>query len=442
MASSFGWDSSISGDTSILGYGANDAVVMDVVTNEEHSLYRTYLPGTIFFKYLKLGASVDGSTVNLTALPLDTTVGEYPLIGEVVNISSTLNKFFYTRRIFLNNKLQISAPASIAKNTIPLDPNQYNESTQLAIEGHLHHSGEDLPQTFENENYEPRDSLHLLKHFDGDVVLQNRYGATLRFGSSQSENALNQEFVQKDDFSRILGPTKSKANDPIIIMRVGERENPIRTLTDDVNRSDGLVVEDINRDDSSFVLSSNQLINFHFSTSGNPTYFRSSQRLPNKDFIPFGEADPNDGLTKTPLSGKLSLLNSDTLVLNSKEHNIILSANQDVISLSNRDTIFDAGEDFIIGAKQIYLMAEESSEPFPTIASRRDTEVTGTVAIAEQVIEMFTEVLELLIPTFGFGSPYQAGATQVIQSPGAQKKKQDIINKLYKIKSNLVRIQK
>ena len=58
------------------------------------------------------------------------------------------------------------------------------------------------------------------------------------------------------------------------------------------------------------------------------------------------------------------------------------------------------------------------------------------------MIEMFTEVLELLIPTFGLGSPYQAGATQVMQSPGAQKKKHDIIKKLYKIKSNLVRIQK
>ena len=72
-------------------------------------------------------------------------------------------------------------------------PQDKNRNTAEAKENVMQHSSTVPSEHFENKNYQERESLHILKHFDGDVIIQNRYGATLRFGSSQLEKALNQE---------------------------------------------------------------------------------------------------------------------------------------------------------------------------------------------------------------------------------------------------------
>ena len=186
-----------------------------------------------------------------------------------------------------------------------------------------------------NENYQPQDALYNLKHFDGDVIIQNRYGATLRFGSSLSENALNQRTNQNGD-SIILGPTVPLNNDPIIVMRVGQQESPTITRSTDY----GLVVEDINNDLSSFVLSTNQLIEFKLDG------FRSSD---GDSYIKLGKTHITRNTGLTGLSGNQSLLTSGRIVVNAKTNNIILSAKQDLISLVSGDTVLDAGNDFVIG---------------------------------------------------------------------------------------------
>ena len=131
-------------------------------------------------------------------------------------------------------------------------------------------------------------------------------------------------------------------------------------------------------------------------------------------------------------------MNSGRLVLNAKTDNIILSSGQDFISLANRDTILDTGEDFIIGAKQIYLMSEESTSKLSERSYPREV-VTGTVAIAEMVEEIFVEILELLLPTLG-PAPYSAGASPLIITGIDGKYK--ILDNIKRIRSKLVRIQK
>ena len=384
------WDSSISGGQRSQGLDSSLAAVLDVITNEEHENYSAtgFNVGTIRFKYVDWGGHLDSADNSFYASPLDVDVQSYPLIGEVVSIQKVVGIPFYTRRININNKLQYNSFSNtLSSLSPPQSPQDKSRNTAAAKENVMQHSSTNPSEHFENKNYQERESLHSLKHFDGDVILQNRYGATLRFGSSQLENALNQQVIPIDDYRLKLGPTKEKGldtsnNDPIIIMRVGERDAPNTSTTSSL----GLVVEDINLDSSSFVLSSNQRINFKFA-SNDEVYFRSTGAL-NKDFI------SRDSETKlTPLNGNQSLLNSGRLVLNAKTDNIILSSGQDLISLTNRDTILDTGQDFVIGGKQIHLLSD---------AAEGQAELT--VAIAEKVIKVFEKLFEALTFTGAYTS--------------------------------------
>ena len=438
------WDSSISEGQKSQGLALNLAAVLDVITNEEHEDYSStgFNVGTIRFKYVGWGGHLDSADNSFYASSLDMDVQSYPLIGEIVFIQKVLGIPFYSRRININNKLQYNSFSNILSRLNPAKtPQDKNRNVAASKENVMQHSSAVPSEHFENKNYQERESLHVLKHFDGDVIIQNRYGATLRFGSSQLEDALNQKTESINDILK-LGPTKPKNlgsnddptlrnNDPIIIMRVGERDTPNTSTTSTL----GLIVEDINLDSSSFVLSSNQIINFKFACNDD-VYFRSSKALSkNLNFI------TRDSDTKlTLLDGNQSILNSGRLVLNAKTDNIILSSGQDFISLANRDTILDTGEDFIIGAKQIYLMSEESTSKLSERSYKDRQVVTGTVAIAELVEEVLKDVLDLLLPDDG-RSPYAAGASPVTGAAGLAEKHR-IIGEMWKIRSKLVRIQK
>ena len=441
------WDSSISEGQKSQGLAPSLAAVLDVITNEEHEEYINSGSnvGTIRFKYVEWGGHLDSADNSFSASPLDVDVQSYPLIGEIVFIQKVLDIPFYSRRININNKLQYNSFSNTLSRLNPAkSPQDKNRNVAASKENVMQHSSAVPSEHFENKNYQEKESLHTLKHFDGDVIIQNRYGATLRFGSSQLEDALNQKTESINDILK-LGPTKPKNlgsnddptlrnNDPIIIMRVGERDTPNTSTTSTL----GLIVEDINLDSSSFVLSSNQIINFHLASTDNPVHFRSSNRL-GKSFPNLGELDTQSNLTTTPLDGNQSILNSGRLVLNAKTNNIILSSGQDFISLANRDTILDTGEDFIIGAKQIYLMSEESTSKLSERSYPREV-VTGTIAIAELVEEVLKDVLDLLLPDDG-RSPYAAGASPVTGAAGLAEKHR-IIGEMWKIRSKLVRIQK
>jgi hypothetical protein len=446
------WDSSISEGQKSQGLTPSLAAVLDVITNEEHEEYINSGSnvGTIRFKYVEWGGHLDSADNSFSASPLDVDVQSYPLVGEIVFIQKVLDIPFYSRRININNKLQYNSFSNTLSRLNPAkSPQDKNRNVAASKENVMQHSSTVPSEHFENKNYQERESLHILKHFDGDVIIQNRYGATLRFGSSQLESALNQETMPGPVEGRsILGPTKPKNlgsnNDPIIIMRVGERDMPNTSTTSTL----GLIVEDINLDSSSFVLSSNQIINFHLASTDNPVHFRSSIRL-EKPFPPLGEPDTQSNLTTTPLDGNQSLLNSSRLVFNAKKDagvrnsgNIILSSGQDFISLANRDTILDTGNDFVIGGKQIYFL--DNSTDLGTVDTTQ-TDRYDSVALAGEVIRVITELINALSTVGAYNTPMGPAAPSpavlalkglLIGGPGEE------LSSVGKIKSYLVRIEK
>ena len=447
-------------------FGQNSlALVTDVVTNEEHDEYGKtgIFVGKIWFKYVDWAGHTTSKKTSLTAMPLESELQSYPLIGEMVFIQTVQGRRFYTRRVNISKRLQYSNSV-LKQDKLTFDKTEQNTSEAIQQArapggGQLYNSNHPTSfQTLTNENYEPLgdDELHNLKHFDGDVILQNRYGATLRFGSSQSEYALNQqvnkvtrhfvEAVRTDNVSiNVLGPTKPLSddpllsnNDPIIVMRVGQHENAEITSKYALGAR-AQTMEDINRDDSSFVLSTNQQINFRFSTIEQPhgfenIYFRSTQRVQGTPGLLADITEP-DGLKKAALVGNQSLLNSDRLVFNAKTEDVIFSTSRDFISLTNKDTILDTGNDFVIGAKQIYLL-NNSTDLGTVDKSQKDR--YDQVALAGEVVRVITELIDALTAS----GAYTGGGPAPIMPTGLLGKKGQIMKNINKIRSYLVRIEK
>ena len=437
-------------------FGQNSlALVTDVVTNEEHGDYGKtgILVGKIWCKYVDWSGHSTSKQTSLTAMPLESELQAYPLIGEMVFIRTIQGRRFYTRRVNISKRLQYSNSVK-KQDRLTFDKTEQNTSEAMqqartSDGGQLYNPNQPTSlQTLGNENYEPLgvDELHSLKHFDGDVILQNRYGASLRFGSSQSEHALNQQVnevtrtIESDNVSiNLLGPTKPLSNNPIIVMRVGQHENAEITS----NRALGAraqTIEDVNRDDSSFVLSTNQQINFRFSTIEQPygfenIYFRSTQRVQGNAGLLANITEP-DGLKKAALLGNQSLLNSDRLVFNAKTEDVIFSTSRDFISLTNKDTILDTGNDFVIGAKQIYLL-NNSTDLGTVDKSQKDR--YDQVALAGEVVRVITELIDALCR----GGAYTGGGPAPIMAAGLlELKGPAMLQSLNKIRSYLVRIEK
>lgn len=366
------WNPKISGTIKSFGLYANSATVIDVVTNEEHPDYGVdgFEVGRVRFKYLEYGGHKDTPQNAFYAYPIEVGVQEFPLIGETVMVQKIQGIHFYTRRVNINKTLQLNGFPNILNRSKPARTQQNKtDTTQQAREGQLdNRTDSDEPEeNLTNENYSPRPSLRPLKSFDGDVILQNRYGASIRLGSSQIQNALNQFTEVKEDGTVILGPTNSQRNEALIVFRVGQRETPARTKETPY----ALTVEDINLDSSCFAMAENQEINFIFSSE-----FTTLQEL-DKNYATLDAQE--DGSIKTVLDGNQIIFNSGRVTLNSKENDIIVSSQRDIVTTANRDTIIDSGEN-------IYIRTREEESP---------TIFLGTISNFNSVVK-FNELRDIL----------------------------------------------
>lgn len=336
-----------SGD--ILNKFVTIGVVVAMVRNEEHVLYPRHTVGTIQFKFAEdISQNVNLSKINF-ATPLELGIEEYPLIGESIIIyrmptyKANSEKYFYSRRVNLNNNLQYSTfPNILEVLTARNRSKDLSTSVELRRAGGPAGTAEEPIEQISEPNYLPKENLYPLKSFDGDILFQNRYGVSIRMGSSQLEDALNQKTVRKEN-KLILGPTNKYRNDAILVVRVGQRDDPNASLSSKLTPP--LTMEDINLDSSCFVMSENQSINFDFSTN-----FPTLDVLSKTKYR--ASVSDETGVDKSVLSGNQSILNSGRVVLNSKENDILLSARQDIILGSSENVVIDSG-------KNIYINPED-----------------------------------------------------------------------------------
>jgi len=245
------------------------------------------------------------------AAPIDSNNIEVPLAGEHVMISvatadissptSKVSRYYYSKTINIQDSVNanvlpfvnafIAAKSkSQTYNTIGIRNNS-NPITDKTVK--------DLLLTHELNN-----TVGFLQPFEGDKLLQSRFGSAIRFSSTVTGN------------TSIYGNTpqwEGRTNgDPIVAITSGLRSS-----------SNYYTIEDINEDKSSIYLLSNQRL-------------RINTRPLNSNIKPI------DNYT-----GAQVIINSDRLVFNSKSDSIILSSAK-TVGVSTRTWKADLTEIFDI----------------------------------------------------------------------------------------------
>lgn len=307
-------DSTLKNQVDILSQNIISARVTDIILDSNYpnffELGGWNAVGTIFFE--SVGNSPLNSNSNNTALPLLPYLKNYPLVNELVllfqlpdtNIGSNNNtvKYYYLNPIALWNNQHMNGYPNLLKKTTT--QSTQNKSYQEISEGQTSNStNEEVDYQFNSPTvggtFAERSNIHPLLSYAGDIIMEGRWGNSIRFGSTV-----------KIDSNNWSG--NGENGEPITIIRNGQSLE---------SSDEGWVpvVEDINKDLSSIYLTSNQVIPLKTNITSNPTLSTSPEAI-------------------TVYSGSQVMVNSDRLVFNAKADSIILNS-QKTISLTSIQSI-------------------------------------------------------------------------------------------------------
>jgi hypothetical protein len=282
-----------------------EGLVVDVVLDHTHPRYAKdgYNVGAIKIRIFSVDNSRDDELLDW-ADPLDSTIQEMPLLGELVIVHKILGNFFYTRKVYLAHRLQENGMLNLndaLNNRVQKLKSNIATTDELTTNKHAF-----------GQYFRPDSRVRSLKHFEGDVLIQGRMGNSIRFGSSQMDPS-------------------SKGLAPNIILRTGQGKDIEKT---DASRDTvfGLVLEDINKDASSIWITSDQNIPFEPITMNAGSFNRSIQAPPQK------------------YGGAHIILNSDSIVLDSKKTHILLYSNEEIYLNSFKNTSIDTDGSIILTA--------------------------------------------------------------------------------------------
>ena len=227
--------------------------VIDIILDINHPLAGEYgnydSIGTIFY------VDLDDNNPNLlpkdasTASPLFSHLKYYPLINEVVLILTTSDKNFYDGKQKSTYYLpQVNMWGHPHHNALPTVKGLESEQTTddyKQTEAGLVRQVEDGGTDINLGNYfEEKLNIKPLLPYEGDMILEGRFGNSIRFGSTNASNEISNPNNWSDS---------GNTGDPITIIRNGQSTN--------LDEKGWLpTIEDINGDASSIYLTSNQRI--------------------------------------------------------------------------------------------------------------------------------------------------------------------------------------
>ncbi len=274
------------------------------------------------------------------AKPLYSNISFLPLVNEIVYIISMPDptvaenvsagkQFYYFQTVNLWNNVHHNAlPNTLANSSTNA---QNYESTEAGVEVQSDESINDINLGL---TFQERVGIRNLQPYEGDVLIEGRWGNTIRFGSTVND-------------SIPLNPWSNSGvnGEPITIIKNGQTET----------QDDPWVpqVENINTDKSSIYLTSNQTIPIGASNTDYSSYTPS-----------FGEVPSSP----SSYNGSQVIVNSGRLLFNSKSDHILLSSARTISFGAQKGFNFDTPSNFVIkvGTK-IMLGDKEESTTEPLI---------------------------------------------------------------------------
>ena len=266
-----------------------------------------------------------------TARPLDPSVKSFPLINEIVYIlalpNTNIGEFASTKTNYYINTVGIwNHPHHNAfpQNSNILPPSQQKDYVQTQL-GSVRRVTDQSTEIFLGATFIERGNIHPLLPFEGDKIIEGRWGNSMRLGSTV-KNTPN------------TWSSTGENGDPITIIRNGQGNQ-----TDE-----GWIptIEDINNDDTSIYFTSTQKIPLKASSIND--YFSYTSNPP---------AKPNE------YAGKQIILNSGRLVFNTTEDHLLLSSIKSINLNAVESINFDTTGPVILQAGDIYLGSKNATEP-------------------------------------------------------------------------------
>lgn len=297
-------------------------------------------------------SEVGSTTSNIipNVLPLSPNHKNYPLINEVVMVVALANSDFQNNfnRLTYYYINPINLWNSQETNPLPV-PNQ-NVKSSSQNKGYLETEAgnPNKPDSQENTTFKPgtyfqeRGTVNPLYAFEGDNILEGRFGNSIRLGNTVPNNIAN------------LNNSWSKTGslgDPITII-----SNGLHSISPSFNS----ITEDINSDKSSIYLTSTQQLPIEVS-SQNDYLSYSSQPTSPKEY-----------------SGEQVVLNSGRLLFNSTQDHILLSSAKSINLNTVESVNIDAATQTVIQTPELYLGGVNTAQP---------------VVLGDDLVGLLTDVL-------------------------------------------------
>tara|TARA_A100001037_G_C15151929_1_gene639844 strand:- start:3622 stop:6687 length:3066 start_codon:yes stop_codon:yes gene_type:complete len=255
----------------ILFYELEPAVVIDVIRDETHPIFKKgktsphvsnnewpagyndvehldySWTGRIKARQINSQESVPVSELDWI-IPLEAGLIEYPLVNELVIVVEYMGSKYYTRRLntrnFINNSADFRYEHKYGKNdgvTASSSANLVGARNKSNISPASGVYGSFLGKYFKSNN-----KVRPLKHYEGDTILESRFGSSVRFGC----------YVDDPTFDVGTGKGHGESyegnyGNPMILIR-----NRQHITTEDETKYQYNILEDINRDGSSIHITS------------------------------------------------------------------------------------------------------------------------------------------------------------------------------------------
>lgn len=284
--------------------------------------------GKIDFEILYTGLNmVKVNKVSKSAWPIFSFIRQYPLINEIVYIvsgpSDQLNDNYKNQKLFYFPPFGVWN--AVNHNAFP-NMDQYSEFLKYQYQQPGYQGSADVSQTKLplGVSFQENDKVRSLTPFEGDTLIEGRFGQSIRFGSSNIIRA-----------SKNTWSTNTESSGKPITVIINGQGRPTAQNADKFVTT----VEDISRDDSSIYLTSGQVLN---------TLSVSEIRSANYEF---------------PYKGNQAVVCSDRVMIYSKKENVLLYSKKEIgISAIKKVNLYSS-ENVIVNSPKISLGDEFVKEP-------------------------------------------------------------------------------
>lgn len=367
-------------------YELEEAVVVDIILDESHPEFKRReldksdwpanidgsepvvgdkdygVIGQIKFRFLNSQQGVDKTILNW-AFPMENTgVVEYPLMNEVVVVAKYSDKYYYSRKLNIKQTLNSNADFSVERVTGYVDQNLNVEVTPP-----VPYTGPVSKMNFEGgtKNYEGvlgndfkfNPNIRALRRYEGDTIVESRFGSTIRFGAYNDDKSANQTGAG--------GDYGENHGNPMILIR--NRQAPITQVSPEAGfTAKGYTVEDINLDGSSIHITSGKTVSRFLPTTKKIMFGVGKEEQEN--FSPEGSSQ-----FKFPLlDGDQLIINSDRLIFSSKANEtfhyskkrLAMVTDDEFTVDSHKQVVVTTNDKTVINSPQIFLGAYgDTDEP-------------------------------------------------------------------------------